>query len=56
MKRKPVYLNGVLVGSARTWHEVAAVLSTALDRQVSFREAQSRGSEGPDGFYIVIRG
>jgi hypothetical protein len=54
MKRKTVYLNGTAVGSAQTWHEVAALLYT-LRIDLSAGEAQNRGSEGPDGFFVVIR-
>lgn len=54
MKRKPLYLNGVSTGTARTWHEVAAILSTLLRRPVSDREVQNHGSEGPDGFYVAL--
>jgi hypothetical protein len=49
MRRKTVYLNGVPVGSAATWHEVAALLTELLRRPISSREAQKMGSEGPDG-------
>jgi hypothetical protein len=55
MKRKNVYLNGVLVGSARTWHEVAILLARLLRRPVSAREAQDNASEGPDGFYATLQ-
>jgi len=54
MKRKTVYLNGTPIGSASTWYEVALLLSRLLRRNVTFREAVDHGSEGPDGFYIVI--
>jgi hypothetical protein len=53
MKHKTVYLNGVAVGSAQTWHEVAALLYT-LRLYLSAREAQNRGSEGPDGFFVTV--
>jgi hypothetical protein len=52
MRRKTVYLNDVPVGSASTWHEVAALLTELLRRPIGPREAQKMGSEGPDGFYI----
>jgi hypothetical protein len=55
MKRKTVYLNGSAVGSAQTWHEVAAVLSALLRIHLSARDAQDRGSEGPDGFFVTIQ-
>jgi hypothetical protein len=56
MRRKTVYLNGVPVGSAATWHEVAALLTKLLQRPISSREAQKMGSEGPDGFYVRSEG
>jgi hypothetical protein len=52
MRRKTVYLNDVPVGSASTWHEVAALLTKLLDRAIGPREAQKMGSEGRDGFYV----
>ena len=55
MKRKPVYLNGSPVGYARTWHEVATLLTALLRHGISARDAQDHGSEGPDGFYITLR-
>jgi hypothetical protein len=55
MKRKTVYLNGSAVGSAEAWHEVAARLSALLRIHLSAREAQDRGSEGPDAFFITIQ-
>jgi hypothetical protein len=56
MRRKTVYLNGVPVGSAATWHEVAALLTELLRRPIGPREAQKMGSEGPDGFYVRSQG
>ncbi len=56
MRRKRVYLNGVPVGSAATWHEVAALLAKLPQRSVAPREAQKIGSEGPDGFYVKTEG
>jgi hypothetical protein len=53
MRRKTVYLNDVPVGSAATWHEVAALLTELLRRPIGAREAQKMGSEGPDGFYLT---
>ncbi len=52
MRCKTVYLNDVPVGSAATWHEVAALLTKLLQRSIGSREAQKMGSEGPDGFYV----
>jgi hypothetical protein len=54
MKRKIIYLNDVPVGTARTWHEVAALLTVVLRRSITAREAQNHGSEGPEGFYVVM--
>jgi len=55
MKRKTVHLNGVGVGSASTWHEVAMLVSKLLHRIITVREALENGSEGPDGFFITMR-
>jgi hypothetical protein len=52
-RTKTIYLNGVAVGSASTWEEVAAFLTRRLRRLVTAREVQKMGSEGPDGFYIT---
>jgi hypothetical protein len=52
-KTKTIHLDDVPVGSATTWEEVAAFLTRRLRRQVTTREAQKMGSEGPDGFYIA---
>lgn len=51
-KAKTLYLNDAPVGSATTWHEVAAFLTKLLRRPVGAREAQKMGSEGPDGFHV----
>jgi hypothetical protein len=56
MKLKTVYLNGDVVGSAHTWYEVAALLTELLRFHVSARDAQTRGSEGPDGFFVTFPG
>jgi hypothetical protein len=56
MRRKTAYLNDVPVGSASTWHEVAALLTKLLQRPIGPREAQKMGSEGPDGFYVRTEG
>jgi hypothetical protein len=53
MNRKTVYLNGAAVGSAETWHEVAALLYP-LSIYLPVREAQNLGNEGPDGFFLTI--
>jgi hypothetical protein len=56
VRRKTLYLNDVPVGSAGTWHEVAALLSKLLRRSITARDAQDHGSEGPDGFYVTMTG
>jgi hypothetical protein len=53
VRRKPVYLDGVAIGSACTWYDVAAILTGALGRMVAVRSAQDQTSEGPDGFYAT---
>ena len=52
IKRKIVYLDNAPIGAARTWQEVALLLSAALGRPVTSRDAQAIGNEGPDGFYM----
>jgi hypothetical protein len=54
MKPKPVYFNDAPIGSASTWHEVAALLSKVLRSSITVRDAQNHGSEGPDGFHVTI--
>ena len=54
MKRKAVYLNGIHIGSAETWHEVAELVGEALDRHITMREVVRHGSEGPEGFYVEM--
>jgi hypothetical protein len=56
MKLKTAYLKGDAVGSACTWYEVAALLTDRLHFHVSARDAQTRGSEGPDGFFVALPG
>jgi hypothetical protein len=56
MRRKTVYLNGVPVGWASTWYDVAALLTERLRRPIGPRDAQKMGSEGPDGFYVRAEG
>lgn len=52
LKRKPVYLGDVAIGSACTWYEVATALESALGRTVTVRSLLNRSSEGPDGFFV----
>ena len=47
-------LNDEPIGEARTWIEVAQLVSTVLRRVVTPREAQNNGNEGPDGFYVNL--
>jgi hypothetical protein len=56
MKLKTVYLNGAAMGSARTWYEVATLLTELLRFHLSARDAQTRGGEGPDGFFVTFSG
>jgi hypothetical protein len=55
MKPKAVYLNGKLVGTAGTWHEVATLVGKVLGRYLSMREIFRHGSEGPEGFYVEMQ-
>ena len=54
MKRKTVYLNDVPVGTAQTWHEVAALLRLLIRIDIYARDVQNHGNEGPEGFYIIF--
>jgi hypothetical protein len=54
MRLKSLYLNNELIGSVPTWSEAAQMLSVVLQREVSDFEAMTRGSEGPDGFYVKL--
>ena len=56
MKQKTVYLNGTPIGSARTWQEVAELVTGVLHRDITMRDVVRRGSEGPDGFYVQMQG
>jgi hypothetical protein len=51
---KIVVLNDAPIGKARTWIEVAYIVSAALKRTVTPREALDHGSEGRDGFYVNL--
>ena len=55
MKEKPVFLNEARIGSARSWHDVAQLVGTLLDRQIGVKEIVQYGSEGPDGFHIRMQ-
>jgi hypothetical protein len=54
-RQKTLYLNGVAIGSAATWEEVAALLSNLLGRSLDAREAQNNGSESVGGFHIELK-
>ena len=54
LRMKSVVLNDALIGEARTWIEVAQLVSAALKRAVTQREALNHGSEGRDGFYVNL--
>jgi hypothetical protein len=56
LKLKTLYLSGVPVGSASTWHEVALLLTKLLRRKITMRDALDHGSEGPEGFYVNLPG
>ncbi|HEV2546772.1 MAG TPA: hypothetical protein VGU20_05505 [Stellaceae bacterium] len=51
---KMVVLNDTPIGEARTWIEVAQLVSAALKRMVTPREALGHGSEGRDGFHVNL--
>jgi hypothetical protein len=55
LKPKTLDLNGVAIGPATTWHEVAELLSKSLGRSFSPSAAKNKGSEGPAGFYIELK-
>jgi hypothetical protein len=54
LRMKIVVLNDAPIGKARTWIEVAYIVSAALKRTVTPREALDHGSEGRDGFYVNL--
>jgi hypothetical protein len=54
MRLKAVYLNGVRIGSAKTWHEAAKLVGEFLGRNIPVPEVVRDGSEGPDGFYVEL--
>jgi hypothetical protein len=54
VRLKSLYLNNQLIGSVGTWGEAAYLLSVVVGREVTDSEAMSRGSEGPDGFYVRL--
>ena len=52
---KPVYLNGVRIADASTWFEVAETLSRVTGISFTSKSIQRYGSEGPRGFYVILR-
>lgn len=54
LRMKMVVLNDTPIGEARTWIEVAQLVSAALKRMVTPREALGHGSEGRDGFHVNL--
>ncbi|HYM03979.1 MAG TPA: hypothetical protein VET85_13590 [Stellaceae bacterium] len=56
LKRKPLTINGTAAGDAVTWEEIAAIIGKTAGRPYSVRELQLFSSEGPDGFYVTLRG
>jgi hypothetical protein len=49
---KPVHLNGIPIGDAVTWSDVAVTLMRLLDKDFDPILLQQHGSEGPDGFFL----
>ena len=49
---KPVCLNGVPIGDAVTWGDVAHTLTRLLGKDFDGVLLQQHGSEGPDGFFL----
>ena len=52
---KPVYLNGVRIADASTWFEVAETVSRVTGISFTSKSIQRYGSEGPRGFYVILR-
>ena len=52
---KPVYLNGVPIGDAATWFEVAQIVAGATGVSFTAKAIQQHASEGPRGFYVTLR-
>ena len=52
---KPVYLNGVRIGDAATWFEVAEIVAKVTQIQFTAKAIQQYASEGPRGFYVTFR-
>jgi len=49
---KPVHLNGIPIGDAVTWGDVAITLTQLLGRDFDPVRLQQHGGEGPDGFFL----
>lgn len=52
---KPVYLNGVRIGDAATWFDVAELIAKATGQHFTGKGIQRYASEGPRGFYVTFR-
>jgi hypothetical protein len=52
---KPVYLNGVRIGDAATWFDVAELTANVTVQHFTGKGIQRYASEGPRGFYVTFR-
>jgi hypothetical protein len=48
-------LNGVLIGDAATWYDVAELIAKRLGQHFTGKGIQRYASEGPRGFYVTFR-
>ena len=55
LSSKLVYLNGMPIGRAATWFDVAVIVNSATGLSYSAKTMQERASEGPRGFYVTLR-
>ena len=51
---KPIYLNGVQIGNAATWFDVAETIAAVAGINFTAKAWQNHASEGPQGFYVTL--
>ncbi len=54
MSPKPVYLNGLQIGNAATWFDVAEIVAAVAGVTFTAKAVQHHASEGPQGFYVKL--
>ena len=52
LRRKPVFLDRIEIGRARSWDEVARLLHDLTGIWLEGAWLSQAGNEGPDGFYL----